>query len=1013
MLRSYLPLQTILRNRVFVGLIASLSLCLSLYLALSSLLAVQAKQAMQPSSPQAKEINTFSSTRPYLVKNINTNGRSTLFDLFAVVGDTTYFTVVDNSHRYVSLWKSNGDEVGTVQLGRFALPAPIGYLTANQLLQVGSRVIGIYRSDTTTLIFRSDGTAEQTKIVTESASSPMLAIAGKNYLYFGVKAELWRTDGTGVGTVKLMEADDKESVSIVTIVDDRVYNLADGALWSHDGTPGNKQRLLDLTGHGYQGHLLVDKTLFVVAGYKLWRTEGTIQTTQLLRQGFNQAPVFLATLGNKILFSAGMEEYGKEVWASDGTLTNTILLTDVASGPASSSPFCTWADPYRGLFYSLYSTAQAWQLWKSDGSVSGTQLVRTIVPSSLSESCRVVTTPDYSLFLVNPSEQQLALWRTDGTSAGTERVHTAAYDGGQVLSFPMHVVGTTVLFLASKGEESTLWRTDGRDGQTYRLSTIYMATVGSIPSTASLNDILLFQKFEPTSGSELWRTDGTLNGTQLLKTIAPQTVSRPMRIATHVGQMLYFVANDGVHGDELWITDGVSTGTHLVKDITIGEKGSNPYSLRSIGRTLYFGAFYEELYFPLGKLWQSDGSTQGTQLAAELAVKQVATLAERPFILAQYTGTYSISDGRVLPRLISPNDFHFEWGSAQSNHKLIARGSANDHFGYEPWVSDGTPQGTHLLKDIAIGENPIAGGFATCNSEPQGFVTVDDFIFFSARDGGKTNELACDFNSHGRELWRSDGTETGTQLVKDIHLHDSSDPSHLVNFNGLLFFQARDAKAGVELWRSDGSSDGTLLVKDINPSGSSDPMLLTVVDKTLFFVANDGLSGLELWKSDGTRAGTVLLRDIIPGIASSAPHSLTAVGNLLFFVVDDGSHGMELWKSDGTTAGTLLVADLNPGKSSSHPSALTALGHTLFFAADDGTHGVELWETHGNSTDTRLVSDINPGSASSFPAELTPHISFHTARLFFSADNGIHGAELWALDVATFDFHSHLPLMSR
>jgi ELWxxDGT repeat protein len=36
------------------------------------------------------------------------------------------------------------------------------------------------------------------------------------------------------------------------------------------------------------------------------------------------------------------------------------------------------------------------------------------------------------------------------------------------------------------------------------------------------------------------------------------------------------------------------------------------------------------------------------------------------------------------------------------------------------------------------------------------------------------------------------------------------------------------------------------------------------------------------------------------------------------------------------------------------------VGDTLYFAADDGSHGTELWRTDGTRAGTWLVKDINP-----------------------------------------------------
>ena len=45
----------------------------------------------------------------------------------------------------------------------------------------------------------------------------------------------------------------------------------------------------------------------------------------------------------------------------------------------------------------------------------------------------------------------------------------------------------------------------------------------------------------------------------------------------------------------------------------------------------------------------------------------------------------------------------------------------------------------------------------------------------------------------------------------------------------------------------------------------------------------------------------------------------------------------------------------------SGPSSLTGVGGTLFFTADDGIHGRELWKSDGTRAGTVLVKDIHPG----------------------------------------------------
>ena len=124
----------------------------------------------------------------------------------------------------------------------------------------------------------------------------------------------------------------------------------------------------------------------------------------------------------------------------------------------------------------------------------------------------------------------------------------------------------------------------------------------------------------------------------------------------------------------------------------------------------------------------------------------------------------------------------------------------------------------------------------------------------------------------------------------------SSSPNQLTNHNNILYFTANDGSHGIELWRSDGTESGTTILKDIN-SGSVDGAVgrLTSLEGILFFRADNGVNGVELWKTDGTESGTVIVKDIYTG-SSSSPDHLAILNKTLFFQATDGTNGSELWK---------------------------------------------------------------------------------------------------------------------
>ena len=192
------------------------------------------------------------------------------------------------------------------------------------------------------------------------------------------------------------------------------------------------------------------------------------------------------------------------------------------------------------------------------------------------------------------------------------------------------------------------------------------------------------------------------------------------------------------------------------------------------------------------------------------------------------------------------------------------------------------------------------------------------------------------------------------------------------------------------------------MVKDIYSGiSSSYPNYLTAVGNTIYFAADNGINGLELWKSDGTDVGTVMVKDInSEGTYDSYPYGLTAVGNTLYFRADDGTNGSELWKSDGSSVGTLIVKDINPGAVGSSPMELISFDDDLYFMANDGNNGYELWRSDGTASGTVMVKDTYSAISNtneyfgSYYIEYF-HLSVHDDTLYFVANDGTNGFELW------------------
>jgi ELWxxDGT repeat protein len=267
---------------------------------------------------------------------------------------------------------------------------------------------------------------------------------------------------------------------------------------------------------------------------------------------------------------------------------------------------------------------------------------------------------------------------------------------------------------------------------------------------------------------------------------------------------------------------------------------------------------------------------------------------------------------------------------------------------------------------------------------------VDDTLYFSADDG-----------VHGLELWKSDGTEAGTAMVADLVAESGdSTPSWFAELDGDVYFFAATGPNARGLWRSDGTAANTVLLKGFTGTAFDSPDQLINVGGTLYFTANDGIHGNELWKSDGTASGTVLVKDLsepplpIPN-SGSEPFALTDVNGTLYFVTSGvgGFAPRGLWRSDGTADGTILVAP-ESGFSITIGTETEVVGTNLFFTASTSAAGQELWKLDTVTDVASMVRNIRPGSDSSSPKLLTAVGN----TLFFSANDGTAGIELWKSD---------------
>jgi ELWxxDGT repeat protein len=412
----------------------------------------------------------------------------------------------------------------------------------------------------------------------------------------------------------------------------------------------------------------------------------------------------------------------------------------------------------------------------------------------------------------------------------------------------------------------------------------------------------------------------------------------------------------------------------LVKDINPGAAGSNAQQLLNVNGTLYFtaenGAYGNEL-------WKSNGTAAGTALVKDLTAGAAGSYPQH---LTNVNGTLYFAAGNRLYRTngtaagtVLLKSFVTPPAALTAVGSTLYFAASDGVTGRELWKSDGTATGTKLVKDL------VTAGDAS----PSALVNAGGTLYFSAAGG----------------LYKSNGTATGTTRVRSFSV-----PLHQLTYlNGAVYFTDQD-----NLWKSDGTAAGTVLLRGFpawqDYEGnwiSAEPRQFTLSSGKLFFIVNLNRSMLQLWKSDGTPAGTVLHKELPAAneVGLSTVSNLADVDGTLYFAHHVGFNNEALYRTDGTTV-TLVK---NFGTGLPDVKWLTSANGRLYFAAsldpsyeeDDIYRGVELWTSDGTPAGTQRVADIHPDPTpdtnGSRPAWITPFKGV----LYFTADNGSKGTELW------------------
>ncbi|MCC6698800.1 MAG: FG-GAP repeat protein [Candidatus Hydrogenedentes bacterium] len=741
------------------------------------------------------------------------------------------------------LWRTDGTASGTTLVKDLNV-GPDDSEPRSLVDVSGTLFFAAYEPNTGIGLWSSDGTDAGTSLVrTFQVSLPEQLTNVNGTLFFVALddflqgAELWKSDGTGPGTVLVKDVNPGQDDSFLrdlvnvngTLFFSAIHASYGQELWMSDGTDAGTVLVKDVNpgvSGGYVRHLYNHNgTLYFCAndgtnGFEVWKSNGTSAGTVLLRNihptsnacNVDVDPAF-ASVGGTLFFAAADNTNGLELWKTTGTSATTLRVRDINTGSSGSDPYLC-VSTGAGIFFAAQDAMHGRELWISDGTSAGTLMPKDICSTSNVRHIAYMTELGGLLyFSADDITHGSELWSSDATGPGTNYVKDLR--AGASSSGPRYITraGNKLFFVAyASGTGYELYSSDGSAANTSLVKDINPGSDSAfdedwsrVPKFVELNGLVYFAADDGT-GFSLWKSDGSEAGTSLVHEVFDEVYpSSYLKDMTSMGDKIYFFAAPGGTGSQLWCSDGTGPGSFAIEDLPRG--GSR---LMAVGNTLYF---VSDGGYGVGiELTKSDGTSGAASIIKDIAPSGQDSRPE--FIMVM---------GGIL------------YFTAEDGAEPYTSGG----HGRELWRSDGTPDGTWLVKDINPGEE---------GSTPQDIVPAGDRLLFTAY------EPLC-----GRELWISDGTESGTMRIKDI---TPGIPS------------ANPTSIGAV-----GGATGSFAM----------------------FAASDGTSGVELWWTDGSEAGTQLLLDIVPGTGSSNPNSVMAVGNNAYFLANGGGTGEELWVFKSTT----------------------------------------------------------------------------------------------------------------
>ncbi|WP_196886784.1 T9SS type A sorting domain-containing protein [Aureivirga sp. CE67] len=710
--------------------------------------------------------------------------------------DNTLFFVGRNENLDYCLYKSDGTSEGTEIVTDVDDNIFLGQ--HQDLIAFNNRIIFSQEDGT----WATNGISEVTYKITDQQSYNKFIFNGELYFFTGlldgIGYSLWKTDGTELGTAAVYSWANSESYEYqymnVIKGEDYFYFVGKNEtskreIWKSDGTTAGTTLVKDFDGNIQytpsilNGTLLNEDLIFLQARnneIQLWKISEngeesqniyTFENDEVGTLTYDSLEVEMTEFNNQVFFYMDDGEHGKEIWKTNGTESGTQLVKDI--NPEEGKGI--YIDRFhvdelnnKLFFFSKNSPESnvAKTLWTTDGTTTGTYEFASHLKAVT--GTKFFTFEGKTLFNAYTYESGIEIWETDGTIFGTKlSIETSVAAG----SDPEFLISTDDKIYFEGYHYGHLLQDIFSCGETE--TSLEEASIFIEKNSVKLNDEYFFVKNHEDYGKEVWKTNLSTNTSEILKDIHPENgssmiIEEDQEQFTYWNNALYFTATDGENGKQLWKTDGTEQGTYAVSTIDISEN-TNPFDITVFEDQIYFLSKYGGL----NSLWKSDGTTAGTvELSNDVNNKNLRALDDKLLLFQNEVGSSFLGHIYSWENEAKHLIHTFDTGFSGIKQSLISSDNKL-HFSIIDYSNDiiqlyetnGTEEGTHLNFEIIDSELEKITSIIECGES----------IFFTIGP----NE------DHTKEIWKVD--DEGVELL-DIVENEANDIKSILCLEDYLVY---------------------------------------------------------------------------------------------------------------------------------------------------------------------------------------------------------------------------------